>query len=159
MTQKCITVAGVARAICGYCQTSHVAQSKTVDRVFVAQSAASMGASSTEQFYVSVSRAREAVMVYTDDKARLAETIQSTGARMTAHELLKLPAPANVIDPFESMLQENIPSPAAELVRPKMKHEKERPTKVQPTVSPRESNYMKPFNNLQPKPLRQGISR
>jgi hypothetical protein len=143
----------------GYCQTSHVAQSKTVDRVFVAQSATSMGASSTEQFYVSVSRAREAVMVYTDDKARLAEAIQSIGARMTAHELLKLPAPANVIDPFESMLREKIPIPATEPVRPKMEHEKEGPTKVQPTVSPRESNYTKPFNNLQPKPPRQVISR
>ena len=102
----------------GYCQTSHVAQSKTVDRVFIAQSAASLGASSAEQFYVSVSRAREAVTVYTDDKTRLAETIQSSSARMTAHELLKLPAPTNVIDPFESMLREKIPIPVSEPLRP-----------------------------------------
>ncbi len=61
----------------GYCQTSHVAQSKTVDRVFVAQSMRSLGASSAEQFYVSVSRAREAVTVYTDDKEQLAEAIQA----------------------------------------------------------------------------------
>jgi hypothetical protein len=89
----------------GYCQTSHVAQSKTVDRVFVAQSAASLGASSTEQFYVSVSRARDSVTVYTDDKARLADSIQSSGARMTAHELLKLPTAANTNDPFDSILR------------------------------------------------------
>jgi ATP-dependent exoDNAse (exonuclease V) alpha subunit len=90
----------------GYCQTSHVAQSKTVDRVFVAQSAASMGASSAEQFYVSVSRARDCVTVYTDDKVRLAESIQSSGMRMTAHELLKLPSQVNVIDPFESIMRD-----------------------------------------------------
>jgi len=90
----------------GYCQTSHAAQSKTVDRVFVAQSAACLGASSVEQFYVSISRARHSVTIYTDDKTRLAEAIQSSGARMTAHELLKLPAPTNVIDPFESIVRE-----------------------------------------------------
>jgi conjugative relaxase-like TrwC/TraI family protein len=98
----------------GYCQTSHVAQSKTVDRVFVAQSAASLGASSAEQFYVSVSRARDSVTVYTDDKARLAETIQSSGARMSAHELLRLPSLVSVIDPFESMLREKGAPPLSE---------------------------------------------
>lgn len=143
----------------GYCQTSHVAQSKTVDRVFVAQSVASLGASSAEQFYVSVSRAREAVTVYTDDKARLAETIQSSGARMTAHELLKLPAPTNVIDPFESMLREKIPIPVPEPLCPAMKPEKEHVAeKVQATTSPRESQNMKPFNYFEPGRPRQGIS-
>jgi conjugative relaxase-like TrwC/TraI family protein len=143
----------------GYCQTSHVAQSKTVDRVFVAQSAASLGASSAEQFYVSVSRAREAVMVYTDDKARLAETIQSSGARMTAHELLNLPAAANVIDLFESILREKATIPPPEPLRPDLKREKGHPAKkVQPTVSPRESHQMKPFNYLEPERPRQGIS-
>lgn len=90
----------------GYCQTSHVAQSKTVDRVFVAQSMASFGASSAEQFYVSVSRAREAVMVYTDNKVRLAEAIQFSGVRMSAHELLKLPVPTKHDDPLDSILRD-----------------------------------------------------
>jgi conjugative relaxase-like TrwC/TraI family protein len=90
----------------GYCQTSHMAQSKTVDRVFVAQSTKSFGATSAEQFYVSVSRARETVKVYTDDKTRLAEAIRSSGARVSAHELLKLPAATKVLDPFESILRE-----------------------------------------------------
>jgi ATP-dependent exoDNAse (exonuclease V) alpha subunit len=43
----------------GYCNTSHVSQSKTVDRVLVAQSLQSLGATSTVQFYVSMSRARD----------------------------------------------------------------------------------------------------
>ncbi len=143
----------------GYCQTSHVAQSKTVDRVFVAQSAASLGASSAEQFYVSVSRAREAVMVYTDDKARLAESIRSSGARMTAHELLKLPSPTNVIDPFESVLREKIPIPVPEPLRPAMKPKNEHvAVKVHPTESAHESPSMKPSNYFEPEQPKRGIS-
>ncbi|MCE0497397.1 MAG: AAA family ATPase [Methylacidiphilales bacterium] len=143
----------------GYCQTSHVAQSKTVDRVFVAQSTASLAASSAEQFYVSVSRAKESVTVYTDDKARLAETIQSSGARVTAHELLKLPVPANVIDPFESLLREKISIPEPESLRPAMKPEKEHSAeKVQAKESPDESQQMKPFIYFEPEHPRQGIS-
>ena len=138
----------------GYCQTSHVAQSKTVDRVFVAQSAASLGASSAEQFYVSVSRARDSVTVYTDDKARLAETIQSSAARMTAHELLKLPVAANVSDPFESMLRErsaipsNVPSPS---------DLKQATKKIQPKVSPQVSQQ-KPSDYFEPPRRGHGIS-
>jgi ATP-dependent exoDNAse (exonuclease V) alpha subunit len=90
----------------GYCQTSHVAQSKTVDRVFVAQSMTSFGASSAEQFYVSVSRARETVMVYTDDKVRLAEAVQSSSVRISAHELLKLPVLIKRDDPLDSILRD-----------------------------------------------------
>jgi conjugative relaxase-like TrwC/TraI family protein len=120
----------------GYCQTSHVAQSKTVDRVFVAQSAASLGASSTEQFYVSVSRAREAVTVYTDDKVRLAETIQSSGARMSAHALFKLLPTAKVSDPFETILREKAVISTPEVITRASKHEEEITTeKMQPVVS------------------------
>jgi conjugative relaxase-like TrwC/TraI family protein len=136
----------------GYCQTSHVAQSKTVDRVFVAQSAASLGASSAEQFYVSVSRARDSVTVYTDDKARLAETIQSSSARMTAHELLKLPVPSNVIDPFETMLQK------VAIRTPKPVHPAIKPEKDRPLVPAEESPHMKPFNYFEPERQRPGIS-
>jgi conjugative relaxase-like TrwC/TraI family protein len=143
----------------GYCQTSHVAQSKTVDRVFVAQSAASMGASSAEQFYVSISRARDSVTVYTDDKARLAETIQSSSVRMTAHELFKLPAAAIVIDPFESMLRKKVTIPVPEPVHPVIKPEKEHPAeKIRPTESPKENPQKKPFNYFEPERPNQGIS-
>jgi hypothetical protein len=143
----------------GYCQTSHVAQSKTVDRVFVAQSAASLGASSTEQFYVSVSRAREIVTVYTDDKARLVEAIQSSGARMTAHELLKLPAAANVTDPFESMLREKAAIPSPESLHPNLNGEKVHPSeKIQPTESPQERQKLKHSKHFEPEQTKHGIS-
>jgi hypothetical protein len=142
----------------GYCQTSHVAQSKTVDRVFVAQSAASLGASSAEQFYVSVSRARDSVTIYTDDKARLAEIIQSSGARMTAHELLKLPASANTVDPFESMLRDRVAIPSSESLAPDLKHKKDPAQKIKPTESPSKSYQNKPADNFEPERPRQGIS-
>jgi conjugative relaxase-like TrwC/TraI family protein len=51
----------------GYCSTSHSSQGKTVDVVFIAQSANSFGATSAEQFYVSVSRGRIECVIYTDD--------------------------------------------------------------------------------------------
>jgi len=72
----------------GYCTTSHSSQGKTVDQVFIAQSAESFPASSREQFYVSVSRAREKVTIYTDDKNMLKETIRGSGARLSATELV-----------------------------------------------------------------------
>jgi len=73
----------------GYCVTSHVSQGKTVDRVFIAQSADSFPASSREQFYVSVSRGREKVTIYTDDKTALKESIWKSGTRLSATELTK----------------------------------------------------------------------
>jgi hypothetical protein len=143
----------------GYCQTSHVAQSKTVDRVFVAQSAASLGASSAEQFYVSVSRARDSVTVYTDDKARLAETIQSSGARMTAHELLKLSIAPNIVDPFESMLRERAIFPTVRQLPPDSEHENEpggeRPQCKTPAS---EAQKIKPLDFSKPERVKNGVS-
>lgn len=71
----------------GYAATSHGSQGKTVDRVFIAQSAASARASSREQFYVSVSRGRESVKIYTDDKQALKEAVTESTSRMSATEL------------------------------------------------------------------------
>ena len=42
----------------GYCATSHASQGKTVDRVIIAESAASFAAADREQLYVSASRGR-----------------------------------------------------------------------------------------------------
>ncbi|WP_430303572.1 hypothetical protein [Splendidivirga corallicola] len=53
----------------GYCLTSYASQGKTVDRVLITQPASTLTASNPEQFYVSVSRGREAVTVYTQDKS------------------------------------------------------------------------------------------
>jgi len=70
----------------GYCVTSHASQGKTVDRVLIAQSAASFRASSREQFYVSVSRGRSGVTIFTDDKEALRARVVESATRMSASE-------------------------------------------------------------------------
>jgi ATP-dependent exoDNAse (exonuclease V) alpha subunit len=73
----------------GYCATSHVSQGKTVDRVFIGQSAESLPASSMAQYYVSVSRGREQAIVYTDDKEALLEAVRRSDERLSATELVR----------------------------------------------------------------------
>jgi conjugative relaxase-like TrwC/TraI family protein len=75
----------------GYCVTSHGSQGATVDCAFVAQSSASGPASSQEQFYVSCSRAKERVTIYTDNKQDLRDAIQHSTRRLSATELLAEP--------------------------------------------------------------------
>ena len=72
----------------GYVATSHASQGKTVDRVFVGQSGESWGASSREQFYVSASRGRQSVTVYTDDKDALRAAVGRTADRPAATDLV-----------------------------------------------------------------------
>lgn len=72
----------------GYVVTSHASQGKTVDRVLVGQSAASLPATSREQFYVSCSRGRKSATVYTDDKAALRAQLQRSEAEPAARDLV-----------------------------------------------------------------------
>ena len=51
----------------GYAVTSHGSQGKTVDDVLLVASSKSFAAVNREQFYVSISRGRESVHVFTDD--------------------------------------------------------------------------------------------
>ncbi len=73
----------------GLVVTSHSSQGKTVDRVFVGQSSQSFAASSREQFYVSASRGREQVVVFTDDKSELLHAVERSDERLTGSELVK----------------------------------------------------------------------
>ncbi len=72
----------------GYASTSHSAQGKTVDKVFVAMGQDALMAASREQFYVSVSRGRESVKLYTDDKQAMLDAVKTSGQRLSATELL-----------------------------------------------------------------------
>jgi hypothetical protein len=60
-----------------------------VDRVLIAQSSASFPASSQEQSYVSISRARKQATIYTDDKRALLEAVTHSDDRFTATELAR----------------------------------------------------------------------
>jgi len=72
----------------GYVVTSHASQGKTVDIPLVALGSESLAAANREQLYVSLSRGREAVRLYTDDKAAMLDAVQSSGARLSATELM-----------------------------------------------------------------------
>jgi ATP-dependent exoDNAse (exonuclease V) alpha subunit len=72
----------------GYVLTSHSSQGKTTDKVIISQSSATFRASSMEQFYVSVSRGKQAVAIYTDDKQQLKQAVSQTVQRTSATELV-----------------------------------------------------------------------
>ena len=74
--------------LCVQVVTSHASQGKTVDHVFIGQSSESFPASSREQFYVSVSRARQQATIYTDDKESLLDAVSRSDDRMTATEFV-----------------------------------------------------------------------
>jgi hypothetical protein len=73
----------------GYAMTSHSAQGKTVDWVFVAQSAQlSQCASDANQFYVSISRGSEGIKLYTESLELLLENVSRRRERPMATEIL-----------------------------------------------------------------------
>lgn len=72
----------------GYCVTSHAAQGRTVDHVYVAMGAESMTAANRNQFYVSTSRGRERVEVFTHDVEELRSAVRRSGAREGAMEFV-----------------------------------------------------------------------
>ena len=74
----------------GYAVTSHSSQSKTVDDVLLVASSRSFGAVNREQFYVSVSRGRKRVHVFTDDADLLARRVSDSHERKAAVELQAL---------------------------------------------------------------------
>jgi ATP-dependent exoDNAse (exonuclease V) alpha subunit len=73
----------------GYTDTSFASQGKTVDRVFIATGNESLRATNQQQWYVSVSRGREAAKIYVDSKEDVREAIQRSAARLSAVELTK----------------------------------------------------------------------
>ncbi len=74
----------------GYAVTSHSSQGKTVDEVLLVASSKSFPAVNREQFYVSISRGRERVQIFTDDAELLARRVTDTHERTAAVELLAL---------------------------------------------------------------------
>lgn len=70
----------------GYAVTSYGSQGKTVDTVIFAD-AASRPATNAEQWYVTMSRGRKRVVVFTSDKEALRANVQRLGARELAVEL------------------------------------------------------------------------
>jgi hypothetical protein len=74
----------------GYAVTSHSSQGKTVDEVLLVASSKSFPAVNREQFYVSISRGRERVQIFTDDSELLARRVTDSHERKAAVELTEL---------------------------------------------------------------------
>jgi hypothetical protein len=72
----------------GYDVTSDASQGKSVQDVFLGQSSLSFPATSREQWYVSVSRGKERLVVYSDDKQALKEAVTQSDERLSATEFI-----------------------------------------------------------------------
>jgi len=112
----------------GYCLTSYTSQSKGVDCVFVAEGSESFRAADREQFYVSASRFKEALTIYTDDKHQLLEAVQKSSHRSSATDLV-----TKGISESVSETEINKPAPAAVAEN----EQKETPKIQRPGWSPR----------------------
>lgn len=73
---------------CGYCTTSHASQGMTADTVLISQSTESFGAASCQQFYVSCSRGRSGIKIYTDSVAELLRAVVRSDQQLSAADLL-----------------------------------------------------------------------
>jgi ATP-dependent exoDNAse (exonuclease V) alpha subunit len=78
----------------GYVDTSFSSQGRTTQRAIVSMSADSLPAVNQEQLYVSASRAKEKLTIYTDDKESVREAIQRSSRKRAALDLLDQPSPA-----------------------------------------------------------------
>lgn len=73
----------------GFYTTSPASQGMSVNRVLVLQDTRSGKAANKEQFYVSASRGKFAISVYTDDKKQLLYRAKQSSHRVTASEIAK----------------------------------------------------------------------
>ena len=76
----------------GYAVTSYASQGKTVDHVLFSD-AAVKAATSQEQWYVTISRGRKSVRIFTEDKEQLRENVARAGHRELALDLNGVPSP------------------------------------------------------------------
>ena len=71
----------------GIAVTSHASQAKTVDQVIVSVPVRAFSQANEAQFYVSMSRARFAIHLFTDSKIALRETVTRPNKRLSSWEL------------------------------------------------------------------------
>ena len=72
----------------GLVVTSHAAQGKTVDQVLLSVPIRAFSQVNEAQWYVSLSRARAAMHVFTDSLGALKEAVMRPSPRLSAHELV-----------------------------------------------------------------------
>jgi conjugative relaxase-like TrwC/TraI family protein len=75
----------------GFVETSFGSQGRTLERVILGMASSSLGATNTEQLYVSASRAKEWLRLYTDAKADVRDAVQRSSQKLAAVDLVGLP--------------------------------------------------------------------
>lgn len=74
----------------GYALTSQASQGKTTDKIILSANSHSGMAVSKNQFYVSCSRGREDIAIFTDDKEKLRSTVmRSSSRKLVLEELVR----------------------------------------------------------------------
>ena len=81
----------------GISVTSHASQGKTVDQVIASVPVRSFSHANEAQFYVSMSRARHAMYLFTDSKVALREAVCRPSERLSPWELLEVNARGKVL--------------------------------------------------------------
>jgi conjugative relaxase-like TrwC/TraI family protein len=71
----------------GYCVTSHASQGVTVDKVFIGVSSESLPATDRRTGYVAVTRGKEQVQIFTDDRKELLKAVSRADDPLSATEL------------------------------------------------------------------------
>lgn len=118
----------------GYAVTSYASQGKTVDYVLFSDSSV-RAATNAEQWYVTISRGRRGIRIFTSDKQQLCDNVRRSGARELALDLaLRGHLPRRVLQPrrfrgltrlrrFVVALQAQLASWIATRRRTAMRHE------------------------------------
>jgi hypothetical protein len=83
----------------GYAVTSYGSQGKTVDHVLFSDSAV-RAATNAQQWYVTISRGRKSIKIFTPDKEQLRRAILRSGERELALDLLKGPRRSRLTNSF-----------------------------------------------------------
>lgn len=72
----------------GYCVTTHKAQGLTVDKAIINIDSSQKALNTRNSYYVDVSRARNSVSIYTDDKSKLNQQVDSWMKKITSEDFL-----------------------------------------------------------------------
>jgi len=119
--------------------TSHSAQGKDVDHAVVVQSAWSAAAASAEQFYVSVSRGKKSVSIYTDNVDEMVEAVTKLAARESAIEMtsgMAIEAKPGLGRSGPGSLAERVARREASRRQPRTMNGKERTARSKPKSKP-----------------------
>lgn len=73
----------------GYCQTVHAAQGQTCERILI-EAPTTGGIGNESSYYVAISRATHAAILYTDDAQRLPEVLSRTDQKAAALDLERI---------------------------------------------------------------------